>query len=141
MDIKKALYIDFASELSKIDAVSKIACIIDDVTAEDIGLPTDVPFNVTAVEVIEGINQYTLDITHLNKPDNTVVLGEDKLLLYYDANEVIEIAKVFFEPYVDVSTVEEIYDLYDKLEELEEYNEEEVDEYDKFNPDFSPSDY
>jgi hypothetical protein len=141
MDIKKALYLDFANELTKLDPISQIACIVDDVFAEDNGLPTDIPFNVIAVEMIQDVVQYTLDITSLGKDETSLNASKDKLLLYYNANEAIETAKLFFDPYIDVNTVEDIYDLYDKLEELEEYDEDEESEYEEFNPDFDSNDY
>jgi hypothetical protein len=142
MDIKKALYLDFASELTKLDPTAQMACIVDDVFAEDNGLPTDEPFNVIAIETIQDVIQYTLDITSLGNDQTTIHISKDKLQLYCDVNETIETAKEFFEPYVDVSTVEDIYDLYDKLEDLEEYDEEEeLPEHDQFNKDFDSSDY
>jgi hypothetical protein len=142
MDIKKALYTDFARNLGKLDNTSKVACIIDDVFAEENELPTDIPFNVIGSGVNQGATEYTLDITQVSTSDkDSITVDEGMLQVYYSTNDVIDTVEEFFDPYVDVSSVEDIYDLYEKLEDLDEYDETDVDEYDEFNPDFEPNDY
>ena len=141
MNTKKALYLGFLEKLSKLDNTSKIACIIDDVYAEDTGIPTDEPFNVISSEVNQESTEYTLDVTHSSATGDSIVVSKDQIQLYYNASDILETMISFFEAYIDVGTVEDIYDLYEKLEELDEYDEFDSDEYDKFNEDFEPGDY
>ena len=124
-DVKKQLFANFASErLSSISATNKVLCIIDDVYSELIGVPTDVPFNVLNENITQDETEYTIDISILGLDNTTSSVPESKSEIYYSTKDISHSVEDFFDPYVDIQDVEDIYSLYGELDQVEDEDEE-----------------